>query len=59
MDGSPSAEAFTSVSFRAPNAAACSASGIPDNETQESCGAIIWLSAAMPADALVRCCCRD
>lgn len=59
MDGSPAPAAFSSVSFRAAHAAACSASGVPDNETEDPCGSIIWLSPAKPQDDLVRCCCRD
>lgn len=50
--------AFTWVAYTATHSAACASAGTPDLNSQDTCGTPIWLSASMPSDSVVRCCCQ-
>lgn len=50
--------AFTWVSYTASHAPACASAGSPDLSGPDTCTTPLWLSAAMPNDSVVRCCCQ-
>jgi len=51
-------KAFTWVAYTATHSAVCASAGTPDLNSQDACGTPIWLSASMPSDSVVRCCCQ-
>jgi len=50
--------AFTWVSYASSHAASCASAGAPDLNGSDTCTTPLWLSAAMPNDSVVRCCCQ-